>query len=443
MTHRNLLFTRGWGAREDDGKEGHRSIKIPHGGHWFWKLLAFSGPGYMVAVGYMDPGNWATDLVGGSAFGYSLLSVILLSSLSAILLQYLAAKLGIATGRDLAEMTRHSVPKPIALFLWLMAEIMIIACDLAEVIGTAVALLLLFHIPIVWGVCITALDVLLLLYLQKKGMRLLEALVVCLITIIGVSLGIDVVMAHPSLVGMFAGLVPTPAIFTNTDMLYVAIGIIGATVMPHNLYLHSALSQTRAYEESEEGKREAIKYSGIDSGIALSFAFLINAAILVLSAAAFHTNGLTDVADIDNAYMLLSPLLGVGFASVLFAVALLAAGQNSTLTGTMAGQIIMEGFLNIRLPPWLRRIVTRGLAIIPALLFVIYIGGDQVTQLLVFSQVVLSVQLPFAMIPLVYFTSSKKRMGIFTNSMPVKALAIFIATVITALNVWLVFKVFV
>lgn len=396
----------------------------------------------MVAVGYMDPGNWATDLVGGSSFGYALLSVILLSSLSAILLQYLSAKLGIATGRDLAEMTRASVSKPVALFLWLMAEIMIIACDLAEVIGTAVALLLLFHIPIVWGVCITALDVLLLLYLQKKGLRLLEALVICLIAVIGVSLGIDVVMANPSLVGIFSGFVPTPALFTNTDMLYVAIGIIGATVMPHNLYLHSALSQTRRYEESEAGKREAIKYSGIDSGIALSFAFLINAAILVLSAAAFNAHGLTEVADIENAYVLLSPLLGVGFASALFAVALLAAGQNSTLTGTMAGQIIMEGFLNLRLAPWLRRIITRGLAIVPALLFVIYVGGDKVTQLLVFSQVVLSVQLPFAMIPLVYFTSSTKHMGVFKNSLPIKALAILIATVITSLNVWLVWSVF-
>lgn len=442
MTHRNLLSARGWGDREDDGKEAHRSIRIPVGGHWIWKLLAFSGPGYMVAVGYMDPGNWATDLVGGSAFGYSLLSIILLSSLSAILLQYLSAKLGIATGRDLAEMTRASVPKPVAIFLWLMAEIMIIACDLAEVIGTAVALLLLFHIPIIWGVCITALDVLLLLYLQKKGLRLLEALVICLIAVIGVSLGIDVVMAHPTLVGIFSGFVPTPALFGNTDMLYVAIGIIGATVMPHNLYLHSALSQTRRYEETEEGKRQAIKYGGIDSGIALSFAFLINAAILILSAAAFHAHGLTEVASIENAYVLLSPLLGVGFASVLFAVALLAAGQNSTLTGTMAGQIIMEGFLNLRLAPWLRRIITRGLAIIPALLFVIYVGGEKVTELLVFSQVVLSVQLPFAMIPLVYFTGRKKFMGVFKNSLPIQALAIVIAVVITGLNVWLVWQVF-
>ncbi len=397
----------------------------------------------MVAVGYMDPGNWATDLVGGSAFGYALLSIVLLSSLSAILLQYLSAKLGIATGQDLAELTRASVPKPIAVFLWLMAEVMIIACDLAEVIGTAVALLLLFHIPIAWGVCITALDVFLLLYLQKKGLRLLEALVICLIAIIGVSLGIDVVMAHPSLIGMFSGFVPTPALFHSTDMLYVAIGIIGATVMPHNLYLHSALSQTRRYEESEAGKREAIKYSGIDSGIALSFAFLINAAILILSAAAFNAHGLTEVADISNAYLLLSPLLGASFASILFAVALLAAGQNSTLTGTMAGQIIMEGFLNLRLAPWLRRVITRGLAIVPALLFVIYVGGEKVTQLLVFSQVVLSVQLPFAMIPLVYFTGSKKHMGVFKNSWPIQALAICIATVITGLNVWLVWQVFV
>jgi manganese transport protein len=442
MTHRNLLSARGWGDREDDGKEGHRSIAVPQGVSWWWKLLAFSGPGYMVAVGYMDPGNWATDLVGGASFGYTLLSVIFLSSMAAILLQYLSAKLGIVTGRDLAELTSRSTARPIAIFLWLMAEVMIIACDLAEVIGTAVALQLLFHIPILWGVCITALDVLLLLYLQKKGLRILEALVICLIAIIAVSLGIDVLLAQPSIVGMLAGFIPAPVIFTNQDMLYVAIGIIGATVMPHNLYLHSALSQTRRYEETPKGKKQAIFFTGVDSAIALSFAFCINAAILILAAATFHTNGLTEVADIAQAYTLFSPLLGAGFASVLFAVALLAAGQNSTLTGTMAGQIIMEGFLQLRIRPWLRRIITRLLAIAPALLFIAYFGAENVTQLLIFSQVVLSVQLPFAMIPLVFFTGSKKRMGEFVNQPWLKALAVLVATVITSLNVWLVWSVF-
>ncbi len=442
MTHRNLLSSRGWGTEEGDGKEGHRSVAVPKSGSWLWKLLAFSGPGYLVAVGYMDPGNWATDLVGGSSFGYTLLSIILLSNLAAILLQYLSAKLGIVTGRDLAEITRAHVPLPIAIFLWLMAEVMIIACDLAEVIGTAVALQLLFGIPMLWGVCITALDVFLLLYLQKKGMRLFEALVVCLIMVIAVSLGIDVVSSHPVLSALFAGFIPSPTIFTNADMLYVAIGIIGATVMPHNLYLHSALAQTRQYEETEEGKKQAVFYSGIDTGVALFFAFLINAAILVLSAAAFHAHGLTGVSDITHAYTLLSPLLGAGVASILFAVALLAAGQNSTLTGTMAGQIIMEGFLNLRMRPWVRRVITRGLAIIPALLFIAYVGAEKVTELLVFSQVVLSVQLPFAMIPLVWATSSARTMGAFVNSWAVKIAAATVVLIITGLNVWLVWSVF-
>lgn len=442
MTHRNLVSSLGWGRQEGDGKEGHRSIPIPTTGSWFRKLLAFSGPAYLVAVGYMDPGNWATDLVGGSAFGYTLLCVILLSSLAAILLQYLSAKLGIVTGRDLAEMIREEVPRPIAWFLWLMAEIMIIACDLAELIGTAVALNLLFKIPIEWGVLLTALDVFLLLYLLRKGMRMLEALVICLIAIIAVSLGIDLVLAQPVVMDVLGGFIPSREIFFNKEMLYVAIGIIGATVMPHNLYLHSALAQTRSYEETEAGKRQAIFFSGIDTGVALSLAFLVNATILMLSAAAFHVNGLLDVADIDNAYTLLAPVLGAGFASILFAVALLAAGQNSTVTGTMAGQIIMEGYLKIRLRPWVRRVITRGLAIIPALVFIWMYGSENVTQLLVFSQVVLSIQLPFAMIPLVWLTTSKKRMGVFANSWPVAALAILTAAVITSLNVWLVWQVF-
>lgn len=442
MTHRNLLSARGWGQKEDDGKESHRSVAIPTSGSWIWKLLAFSGPGYLVAVGYMDPGNWATDLVGGSSFGYALLCVVMLSSFAAVLLQYLAAKLGIATGRDLAELIREEVPRPISLFLWLMAEIMIIACDLAEIIGTAVALQLLFSIPIAWGILITAADVFLLLYLQKKGLRLLEALIVCLIAVITVCLGIDLILSRPDVLGILGGLVPTKAMFANKEMLYVAIGIIGATVMPHNLYLHSALSQTRAYQEDEVGKRQAIFYTGIDTAVALTFAFCINAAILVLSAAAFNAHGLTGVADISHAYTLLSPILGAGFAAVLFAVALLAAGQNSTVTGTMAGQIIMEGFLNLRLQPWVRRVITRGLAIVPALVFIWYVGSDSVTELLVFSQVVLSVQLPFAMIPLVWFTGSKRRMGTFVNRAPVQVLAIFTAVVITGLNIWLVWSVF-
>lgn len=405
-------------------------------------LLAFSGPGYMVAVGYMDPGNWATDLVGGASFGYTLLSVVFLSSLAAVVLQYLSAKLGIVTGRDLAQMTRESVPRPIALFLWLMAEVMIIACDLAEVIGTAVALQLLFHIPIIWGVVITAADVLLLLYLQHKGLRILEALVICLIAIIGVSLGIDLVFAHPSFVSVALGLIPSYAIFTNNEMLYIAIGIIGATVMPHNLYLHSALSQTRSFEETREGKKQAIFFTGIDSVIALTFAFLINAAILALSASVFHANGYVGVSDISHAYQLLSPLLGAGVASVLFAVALLAAGQNSTLTGTMAGQVIMEGFLELRIPPWMRRVITRVLAILPALVFIAIIGPTHTTELLVFSQVVLSVQLPFAMIPLVLFTGSKRRMGEFVNNRVLQLIAMAIAFLITGLNMWLVLSVF-
>jgi manganese transport protein len=440
MTHFNLLRNRGWiDLAPEGGRESHRSVAVRHGS-WWWKLLAFSGPGYLVAVGYMDPGNWATDLVGGSTFGYALLSVVLLSSLSAMSLQYLSAKLGIATGCDLAEICRTALPRPASVFLWVMAEIMIIACDLAEVIGTAVALKLLFGFPIELGVAIAAADVFILLWLQSKGVRFLEAIIIVLIGTIGVCLGTDVLWADPSWGGIAAGLVPSFDIFRKPDMLYIAMGIIGATVMPHNLYLHSSIVQTRAYEETSAGKRDAIRFSGIDAVIALSLAFLVNAAILILSAAAFHGAG-TIVNDIEVAFELLSPVLGVTAGSVLFAVALLASGQNSTVTGTMAGQIIMEGFLRVRLVPWLRRIITRGLAIVPALAFIYIYGSNDITKLLILSQVVLSVQLPFAMIPLVWFTSRRVHMGEFANSWLVIAITSVIAAVITGLNGWLVWNI--
>lgn len=440
MTHRNLLWAKGWGPRQDDGKETHRSIPVPVKAHWFWKMLAFSGPGYLVAVGYMDPGNWATDLAGGSAFGYTLLSVILLSNIAAIIFQHLCARLGIATGRDLAQLCREYFPKPVALFLWVMAQIMIIACDLAEVIGSAIALLLLFHIPLMFGVLITGADVLLLLMLQRFGFRWLEALIIVLIATIGVCFVFNVMWASPEFGPLLAGLVPSTDILKNPEMLYVAIGIIGATVMPHNLYLHTSLVQTRSYEETPRGKKEAIFFSSIDSTVALSLAFFVNAAILIVAAAAFNANGLTDVADIETAYQLLTPLLGAGAASVLFALALLASGQNSTITGTLAGQIIMEGFLNLRLPAWLLRMLTRGAALVPALLAIIWWGDGSLTQLLILSQVILSVQLPFALIPLVYFTARRGVMGEFRAPRWLTGVAGAIALVIVCLNSWLVWQ---
>ncbi|MCX6819881.1 MAG: Nramp family divalent metal transporter [Candidatus Adlerbacteria bacterium] len=441
MTHRNLLAAKGWGGAEGDGKESHRSVSVPTGGHWLWKLLAFSGPGYLVAVGYMDPGNWATDLVGGSAFAYKLLSVILLSNLAAVLFQHLCAKLGIATGRDLAQLCRDHFPKPAVIFLWVMAQVMIVACDLAEVIGSAIALLLLFHIPLMWGVLITGADVLLLLMLQRFGFRWLEAVVIVLIATIGVCFAIDVAWAHPAFAQLFVGFIPSSDIIFNKEMLYVAIGIIGATVMPHNLYLHSSLVQTRNYQETEEGKKEAVFYTSLDSTIALSLAFFVNAAILIVAAAAFNAHGLTEVSDLQSAYRLLAPVLGGTLAAVLFALALLASGQNSTITGTLAGQIIMEGFLDLRLPAWLTRMLTRGLALIPALLVVVWFGGNSLTQLLILSQVVLSVQLPFALFPLIYFTSQKRIMGTFVNPLWVTVLASVVAGIITVLNCWLVWAV--
>jgi manganese transport protein len=418
--------------------EVYRTIPVS-GATWWRKILAFAGPGYLVAVGYMDPGNWATDLAGGSAFGYTLLSVILLSNLMAVLLQGLASKLGIVTGRDLAQACRDHYSRGTNLILWVLCEIAIAACDLAEVIGAAIALNLLFGIPLAWGVAITALDVMLVLYLQNKGFRLLEALVVALVATIGLCFLFELLRSRPDLAGVAAGFVPRTEVVRNPAMLYIAIGILGATVMPHNLYLHSSIVQTRRYEETTAGRREAVRYAFIDSTIALSFALFINAAILIVSAAAFHTRGRTDVAEIQDAYQLLTPLLGAG-ASAVFALALLASGLNSTVTGTLAGQIVMEGFLNIRLRPWLRRLITRGIAIVPAAATAILYGEHGTAKLLVLSQVVLSLQLSFAVFPLVRFTSERAKMGEFVNPVWLKALAYLVAAVIAALNAWLLFQ---
>src|SRR3984957_3199367 len=387
--------------------EVNRSIAVPSGKSFWKKMAAFSGPGFLVAVGYMDPGNWATDLAGGAQYGYALLSVILVSNFMAILLQHLCIKLGVATGRDLAQACRDHYPMPVVWFLWILCEIAIAACDLAEVVGSAIGLQLLFGIPLVWGCFIMCADVLVVLYLQNKGFRYIEALVVTLIPTIGPCFVAELFWSKPSLTGVMLGFVPSTEIVKDPQMLYVAIGIIGATVMPHNLYLHSSIVQTRNFERTSEGKREAIKFATIDSTGALMFALFINAAILILAAAAFHWSGHADVAEIQAAFKLLSPLLGVGFASVLFAVALLASGQNSTLTGTLAGQIVMEGFINIRLRPWLRRLMTRALAIVPAVLVIGIFGEGKTTQLLIASQVVLSMQLGFAIWPLMRFTDEK------------------------------------
>jgi manganese transport protein len=415
--------------------ESYRTIPVPKSFGFWRKLLAFSGPGYLVAVGYMDPGNWATDLAGGSAFGYTLLSVILLSNLMAILLQSLCARLGIVTGRDLAQACRDHYPKPVAVTLWALCEIAICACDLAEVIGSAIALNLLFHIPLVWGVCITALDVLVVMFLQNKGFRYLEALVISLIALIGGCFLLEIIFSRPEITAVLGGFVPKMEIVKNPQMLFVAIGILGATVMPHNLYLHSSIVQTRKYEQTPEGKREAIKFATIDSTTALMFALFINAAILIVSAATFHTTGQHDVAEIQDAYKLLSPTLGVGMASIVFAVALLASGQNSTLTGTLAGQIVMEGFLNLRLRPWLRRLITRLIAIVPAVIVTMIYGESGTAKLLVISQVILSLQLSFAVIPLILFTGNRRLMGEFVNPLWIKILAWFVAGVIVILNV--------
>ena len=422
--------------------EVHRSIVVPTTASFWRKLFAFSGPGFLVAVGYMDPGNWATDLAGGAKFGYTLLVVVMISNFMAILLQHLCIKLGVATGRDLAQACRDHYSTPIVWCLWILCEAAIAACDLAEVVGSAIALQLLFGIPLVWGCIITALDVLAVLFLQTKGFRYIEALVITLIATIASCFAAELIFSKPSLVGVMLGFVPGPRIVTNQEMLYISIGIIGATVMPHNLYLHSSIVQTRKFEQTHQGKREAIKYASIDSAGALMFALFINAAILVLAASVFHWSGHENVAEIQDAYQLLSPLLGVGFASVLFAVALLASGQNSTLTGTLAGQVVMEGFLNIRLRPWLRRLITRALAIIPAVLVIGIFGESKTTQLLVASQVLLSMQLGFAVWPLMRFTDERAKMGEFANRVWLKILGWTTAAIIIVLNVKLLFDTF-
>jgi len=407
----------------------------------FWrKFRAYWGPGLLVAVGYMDPGNWATDLAGGARFGYTLLSVVLISNLFAMLLQHLAAKLGIVTGRDLAQACRDHYSKPVAIALWVLCEIAIAACDLAEVIGSAIALNLLFGLPLPWGVAITTLDVLLVLLMQNKGFRLIESLVAGLIFLIFACFLYEIIASRPDWLGLAKGLVPQLQVVTNPAMLYVAIGILGATVMPHNLYLHSSIVQVRQIEPTEVGKRQAVKFATIDSTVALFLAFFINAAILVTAAAAFHGKGHEDVADIADAHKLLTPVLGAGAASVLFAVALLASGQSSTLTGTLAGQIVMEGFLNLRLKPWVRRLITRLVAVVPALVVAILYGEKGTGQLLVFSQVVLSLQLSFAVVPLVLFTNDKLKMGVFVNRPVVRVASWAVAGLIIMLNVFLLWE---
>src|SRR5256714_2000182 len=418
--------------------EVHGSITVPEGAGFWRKMFAFAGPGYLVAVGYMDPGNWATDLAGGARYGYTLLSVIMLSNLMAILLQALAARLGIASGRDLAQACRDSYSRPVTILLWILCEIAIAACDLAEVIGAAIALNLLFGLPLTWGVVLTSLDVLIVLYLQHHGFRYVEALVVGLILAIAGSFAIELYFARPAIAPMLAGFGPQAEILRNPEMLYIAIGILGATVMPHNLYLHSSIVQTRKYLDTHESKAEAIRFATIDSSVALMFALFINAAMLIMAAAAFHGSGHEAVADINDAYQLLSPLLGTKMASILFAVALLCSGQNATLTGTLAGQIVMEGFITLRLRPWLRRLITRLIAIIPAIIVVWLYGEKGTGQLIILSQVVLSLQLSFAVFPLVMFTNDARKMGPFASPWWLKWTAWAVAIVIAVLNAYIV-----
>ncbi|MBI1171881.1 Mn(2+) uptake NRAMP transporter MntH [bacterium] len=412
--------------------EVHRSVRL--GASKWQRFLAFLGPGYMVAVGYMDPGNWATSLAGGSKFGYALLFVALLSNLMAIVLQSLSARLAIGSGRDLAQACRDAFPPIVTIPLWLAAEIAIIATDVAEVIGTAIGLNLLFGIPLELGVLITALDVFLILWLQRRGFRKLEGFVVALLGLIALCFAIQVALAHPDWAAVLHGFAPTTDVLHDPGMLYIALGILGATVMPHNLYLHSAIVQTRDWGDRPEDRREALRFATIDSTMALTFALSINAAILILAAASFHLSGQTDVSDLSDAHRLLGPLLGAGVAPMLFAVALLACGLNSTVTATLAGQAVMEGFLQIRLQPWLRRLITRGIAILPAAGVTILYGAEGTGRLLILTQVVLSLQLSFAVIPLVVFTTSRGRLGDLAAPRWLGALSWLVATVIVALN---------
>jgi manganese transport protein len=419
--------------------EVHRSVAVPNAGGFLRKMFAFMGPGYLVAVGYMDPGNWATSLAGGSAFGYTLLAVALTSSLMAILLQALCARIGVATGRDLAQLCRDRFPKPVAYPLWFFAEVAICATDLAELIGTAIALELLFGIPLLYGVILTALDAFLILWLQNKGVRWLEALIFGFIVLIFGCFAVQIALSDPEWGAVLRGYVPAVSIVTNETQLYIAMGILGATVMPHNLYLHTAVVQSRAWTLDEPGKREAIKFATIDSTIALTLALFINSAILITAAATFHTSGQTEVAEIGEAYQLMAPLLGSVLAAKLFAIALLLCGLNATVTATLAGQVVMEGFLRFRLPPVLRRLVTRLIAIIPAIVVTWLYGASGTAQLLILSQVILSVQLPFAVIPLMMFASDRKRFGTLAAPAWQLALGWLIAAVIVGLNLKLLF----
>ena len=419
--------------------ESHASVAVPSAGSWWRRLLAFTGPGYLISVGYMDPGNWATDIAGGSRFGYILLSVVLLSNLVAVFLQALSARLGIATGLDLAQASRATYTRPVNLLLWLGCEFAIIACDLAEVIGTAIALNLLFGLPLVVGALLTVGDTVLLLWLMGRGFRFLEAFVGALLALIALCFAVQVAMAAPPVATVLAGFVPRAAIVADPAMLYVAIGILGATVMPHNLYLHSSIVQTRAYPRTERGRRDALRWATLDSTLALTLALFVNAGILIVAAAVFHTSGHTEVVEIGQAHAMLAPLLGAGLASVLFAVALLASGLNSTVTATLAGQIVMEGFLDLRLPQWARRLVTRGLAVVPVIAVAAIYGDTGTSELLVLSQVVLALQLPFAMIPLIRFVSDRTRMGTFAISRPVATLAWAVTLLVLGLNAKLVF----
>ena len=421
--------------------EVHASVSVS-GSPFYWRrLLGYIGPGFLISVGYMDPGNWATDIAGGSRFGYTLLFVIMLSNLMAILLQSLSLKLGVATERDLAQLCRESFGPRVSYVLWLLAEVAIAACDLAEVIGSAIALNLLFHIPLFYGVLITGMDVLLILLLQRWGFRYVEALVITLIGTILAMFGVQMFLSRPDyLVAVRSLIVPSPSIVTDPAMLYIAIGILGATVMPHNLYLHSSIVQSRRYKRTPEGKRDAIHMANMDSAIALTLALFVNAGILIVAAAVFHRSGHFEVAAIEDAYKMLSPLVGTAGASTLFAVALLASGQNSSITGTLAGQVVMEGFVHIKVAPWLRRLITRGLAIVPTILVVALNGERGTEKLLILSQVILSLQLSFAVFPLVMFTGSRTRMGEFVNGRGLQALAWATAVLIAGLNGWLLIQ---
>jgi manganese transport protein len=430
----------GWRSESPNASlpEVYESISVPRGGPGWRRLLAFIGPGYLVAVGYMDPGNWATDIAGGAAFRYTLLSVVLLSSLTAIFLQALSVKLGIATGRDLAQACRDAYPAWVSRLLWISAEIAICACDLAEVIGAAIALKLLFHLPMLWGVLLTASDVLVILALQNRGFRWIESLVITLIGTMTVIFGIEIFFAKPEWPAVAVGFWPSTSIVTHREMLYIALGILGATVMPHNLYLHSSIIQTRKYGTEPAQLKDAVRHAYIDSTVALTLAFFVNAAILIVAAAVFFTHGHHEVAEIEDAYRLLTPLMGVSIAAPLFAVALLAAGQNSTLTGTLAGQIVLEGFVQVRIPAWMRRMISRLIAIIPAVLAVALYGERALGSLMILSQVVLSAQLSFAVVPLMQFTSTRAKMGELVNRWATKACGWFIAVMIAVLNVYLI-----